>query len=109
MPARRAPGAESRLVRVEVDLTRCAGYGNCVDAAPEVFRMSDAAEVAEVTRPSPAPNWRTPCARRRGSARLTRCSCTRAGRPARTRTRASRPVETAPPPSSGTTAHPPRR
>ncbi|EPD96948.1 ferredoxin [Streptomyces albus] len=55
MPARRAPGAESRLVRVEVDLTRCAGYGNCVDAAPEVFRMSDAAEVAEVTRPEPGP------------------------------------------------------
>ncbi|WP_405562707.1 ferredoxin [Streptomyces sp. NBC_01180] len=43
------------MARVEVDLTRCAGYGHCVDAAPEVFRMSDVAEVAEVLRPEPGP------------------------------------------------------
>ena len=35
-------------VRVEVDLSRCAGYGNCVEAAPEVFQMSDVADIAEV-------------------------------------------------------------
>ncbi|MEO6090924.1 MAG: ferredoxin [Umezawaea sp.] len=44
-----------RVARVEVDLTRCAGYGNCVDVAPEVFRMSDVAEIAEVVRPEPGP------------------------------------------------------
>jgi ferredoxin len=42
-------------MRVEVDLARCAGYGDCVDAAPEVFRMSDTADVAEVVRPNPGP------------------------------------------------------
>jgi ferredoxin len=40
-------------VRVQVDLSRCAGYGNCVEAAPEVFQMSDVADVAEVIRPEP--------------------------------------------------------
>lgn len=55
MPLRREPGGERRVARVEVDLTRCAGYGHCVDAAPEVFRMSDVAEVAEVLRPEPGP------------------------------------------------------
>jgi ferredoxin len=40
-------------MRVEVDLARCAGYGDCVDAAPEVFRMSDTADVAEVVLPHP--------------------------------------------------------
>ncbi|KIE28886.1 hypothetical protein LK08_00405 [Streptomyces sp. MUSC 125] len=43
------------MASVEVDLTRCAGYGLCVDAAPEVFRMSEVAEVAEVLRPEPGP------------------------------------------------------
>jgi ferredoxin len=42
-------------VRVEVELPRCAGYGRCVDAAPEVFRMSDVAEIAEVLVESPGP------------------------------------------------------
>ncbi|MEU3567986.1 ferredoxin [Kitasatospora sp. NPDC036755] len=60
MPPRReqdgtAGPTGSRIARVEVDLTRCAGYGHCVDAAPEVFRMSDVAEVAEVLRPEPGP------------------------------------------------------
>ncbi|WP_328378515.1 ferredoxin [Streptomyces sp. NBC_01020] len=54
MPLRRE-GGQRRVARVEVDLTRCAGYGHCVDAAPEVFRMSDVAEVAEVLRPRPGP------------------------------------------------------
>ncbi len=40
-------------MRVEVDLTRCAGYGNCVEAAPEVFQMSDVADVADVILPEP--------------------------------------------------------
>ncbi|GGK74281.1 hypothetical protein GCM10012284_05340 [Mangrovihabitans endophyticus] len=44
------------MAHVRVDLTRCAGYGNCVDAAPEVFRMSATAEVAEVLRPEPGPD-----------------------------------------------------
>ncbi|WP_346777206.1 ferredoxin [Streptomyces sp. HNM0575] len=43
------------MARVEVDLARCAGYGRCVDAAPEVFRMSDVAEVADVLQPEPGP------------------------------------------------------
>ncbi|MEV7770888.1 ferredoxin [Kitasatospora sp. NPDC086791] len=55
MPPRREQGGTARVARVEVDLTRCAGYGHCVDAAPEVFRMSDVAEVAEVLRPEPGP------------------------------------------------------
>jgi ferredoxin len=41
-------------VRVEIDLTRCAGYGNCVEAAPEVFQMSDVADIAEVLIAEPA-------------------------------------------------------
>jgi ferredoxin len=28
-------------MRVEVDLTRCQGYGNCLAAAPEVFDLND--------------------------------------------------------------------
>lgn len=42
-------------MRVEVDLTRCAGYGNCVEAAPEVFQLSDVADIAEVIQPEPGP------------------------------------------------------
>ncbi|MEU7041460.1 ferredoxin [Streptomyces varsoviensis] len=55
MPSHREPAGKARVARVEVDLTRCAGYGYCVDAAPEVFRMSETAEVAEVLRPEPGP------------------------------------------------------
>jgi ferredoxin len=43
-------------VRVQVDLTRCAGYGNCVEAAPEVFAMSEVADIADVIRPEPEPD-----------------------------------------------------
>jgi ferredoxin len=42
-------------VRVAVDLTRCAGYGNCVDAAPDVFDMAEDEDVAIVLIESPAP------------------------------------------------------
>jgi ferredoxin len=42
-------------VRVEVDLARCAGYAKCVDEAPEVFRLSDVADVAEVVVETPGP------------------------------------------------------
>jgi ferredoxin len=42
-------------VRVEVDLSRCAGYGNCVEAAPDVFQLSDVADIAEVIQPEPGP------------------------------------------------------
>jgi ferredoxin len=42
-------------MRLKLDLTRCAGYGNCVDAAPEVFQMSDVADVAEILIPEPGP------------------------------------------------------
>jgi ferredoxin len=28
-------------MRVEVDLTRCQGYGNCLGAAPEIFDLND--------------------------------------------------------------------
>jgi ferredoxin len=33
-------------MRVGIDLSRCAGYGNCIEAAPDVFDMSDDADVA---------------------------------------------------------------
>ena len=41
-------------MRIEVDLTRCTGTGNCVVAAPDVFEIADDADqvhllVAEVT------------------------------------------------------------
>jgi ferredoxin len=55
MPPHREQSGESRLVRVTVDLTRCAGYGHCVNVAPEVFQMSEVAEVAEVLRSEPGP------------------------------------------------------
>lgn len=29
------------MIRVQVDLTRCQGYGNCVTAAPDVFDIND--------------------------------------------------------------------
>lgn len=28
-------------MRVEVDLSRCQGYGNCLGAAPEIFDLDD--------------------------------------------------------------------
>jgi ferredoxin len=28
-------------MRVQVDLTKCQGYGNCVGAAPDVFDLDD--------------------------------------------------------------------
>jgi ferredoxin len=40
---------------VQVDLSRCAGYGNCVDAAPDVFQMSDVADIADVLIEHPDP------------------------------------------------------
>jgi ferredoxin len=45
-------------LRVQVDLSRCAGYGNCVEAAPDVFQMSDVADVAEVLIENPDPGYR---------------------------------------------------
>lgn len=35
-------------MRIKLDLGRCAGYGNCVEPAPEVFRMKDDEDVAEL-------------------------------------------------------------
>jgi ferredoxin len=40
---------------VNIDLERCAGYGNCVDACEAVFKMSDDDDVAEVLIPEPGP------------------------------------------------------
>lgn len=42
-------------MRVEVDLARCAGYGKCVDEAPEVFQLSAVADIAEVLLEKPGP------------------------------------------------------
>lgn len=42
-------------MRVAIDLTRCAGYGNCIDAAPEVFDMADDEDVAIVLIEHPGP------------------------------------------------------
>jgi ferredoxin len=42
-------------MRVKLDLDRCAGYGNCVDASPQVFQMSDHEDIAEILIPDPGP------------------------------------------------------
>ncbi len=44
-------------MRVEIDLSRCAGYGNCIEAAPDVFDMSDDADVAVVLIENPGPEY----------------------------------------------------
>jgi len=35
-------------MRIEVDLSRCQGYGNCVLAAPDLFDLDDASGTALV-------------------------------------------------------------
>lgn len=45
-------------MRVEIDHSRCAGYGNCVDAAPAVFDLSDVAEEGIVLDAHPGPEQR---------------------------------------------------
>jgi ferredoxin len=45
-------------MHVEIDLAKCAGYGNCVEAAPDVFEMSDVADVAEVIWAEPTEGMR---------------------------------------------------
>ena len=44
-------------MRVGIDLSRCAGYGNCIEAAPAVFDMSDDADVAVVLIENPGPEY----------------------------------------------------
>jgi ferredoxin len=44
-------------MRVGIDLSRCAGYGNCIEAAPDVFDMSDDADVAVVLIENPGPEY----------------------------------------------------
>ena len=29
------------MIKVEIDLARCQGYGNCITAAPDVFDIND--------------------------------------------------------------------
>jgi ferredoxin len=42
-------------MRVQVDLSRCQGYGNCVAAAPDVFDLADnGLAVLLEERPPPA-------------------------------------------------------
>jgi ferredoxin len=45
------------VLRVQVDLSRCAGYGNCVEAAPDIFQMSDVADVADVLIENPGAEY----------------------------------------------------
>lgn len=40
-------------MHVEIDLNRCACYGNCVEAAPEVFQLSEVDDIADVILPDP--------------------------------------------------------
>ncbi|MFC6236344.1 ferredoxin [Longivirga aurantiaca] len=47
---------KARELRVSIDLTRCAGYGNCVDAAEAVFEMSDVDDIAVVLLAEPGPD-----------------------------------------------------
>ena len=42
-------------MRVTIDLSRCAGYGNCIDAAETVFEMSEVEDIAVVLQAEPAP------------------------------------------------------
>jgi ferredoxin len=42
-------------MKVGIDLARCAGFGNCVDAAPDVFEMSLTEDVADVLIENPGP------------------------------------------------------
>lgn len=44
-------------MRVGIDLSRCAGYGNCIEAAPDIFDMSDDADVAVVLIENPGPEY----------------------------------------------------
>jgi ferredoxin len=41
-------------MRVEVDLDRCQDHGQCVFAAPEVFRLDGAGRLAYVAEPDDA-------------------------------------------------------
>jgi ferredoxin len=36
------------VMRVVLDLVKCNGYGSCVIAAPEVFRLNATGDLAEV-------------------------------------------------------------
>jgi ferredoxin len=40
-------------MRVEVDLTRCQGYGNCVSAAPAIFELGENDLVLILRQPAP--------------------------------------------------------
>jgi len=42
-------------MHVSVDLKRCSGYGNCVDASETVFQMSDTEDLGEVLIDEPGP------------------------------------------------------
>jgi ferredoxin len=44
-------------VRVGIDLNRCAGYGNCIEAAPDVFDMADDEDVAIVLIENPGSQY----------------------------------------------------
>ena len=39
------------MIRVEVDLTRCQGYGNCVGAAPGIFDLDDGGQALVLRQP----------------------------------------------------------
>ena len=41
------------MIRVEVDLTRCQGYANCVGAAPGVFDLDDNGNALVLRQPQP--------------------------------------------------------
>ena len=41
-------------MRVVVDLDTCQDHGQCVFAAPEVFRLDESGKLAYVADPSPA-------------------------------------------------------
>ncbi|MFI7702223.1 ferredoxin [Nonomuraea sp. NPDC049480] len=41
-------------MRVVVDMTRCQDHGQCVFAAPDVFRLDDAGKLAYVAEPGEA-------------------------------------------------------
>jgi ferredoxin len=43
------------MFRIEIDRSLCSGFGSCVDAAPEAFRLGDDGIAAAVVEDSDAP------------------------------------------------------
>ena len=43
------------MLRIEIDRSLCSGFGSCVDAAPELFRLGDDGIAVALVEESAAP------------------------------------------------------